>query len=1076
MTNDAHKTGDAQAGSGMDIDAVSTTAERLHRFQSLAAGQYWRAKAADSSKMVDADEVLLIESLRWVDDTVHTVVLRAHPSKIGRGFFRAETIKDSDGTERVYKRAVTLNEHRYLLADFLSRFEFEPDHLRIRADEARAVQQRIQALQAELIEAQANPALLGGVVQEGLKRDQEQAQEKALEAARQELGKASADGSHGAESPEQSAASHLKAEQDADASAAVTPWTPWTSLSVVGQATLGEAVAGQITQAGVQAMRDAAAREHRIATIKSTWIQEKTQAIAETLKALTPFYEEQAAAALAATEDVRTYVQNLMDGIQSLDLYVGAGVTVETLREGESAPSSVPLTFVQRKLLMDEELAIWADLDESFDFHSDAAFIDALRAHDELLDQIFPTQRCVLVMATTRRHIDYGDAFTNMATNAKNNEVFLLIRDGTKVHRVYSSVESHLGAARLFPTNGEHEGIFRGLDGTQTRFEDVTYTDRMAEHALFALHYRRFLILAAGLDHRLKLFGNFYDGPPSMAFLSMSFQEEYCRFLYDDDTSVMLDWPRAMPSLDDWIAEKNSYLRSGSRVLCNWRELMNPMTAPSCCQVNERSDRGYWLNFEPKHDRDICIAYRDSESICVDITVSGQNRRAPGARTFNAKVNITAFKDGYYTYTDQPYLCLDAVRIEELQWYIHHRASRQNHLEYIRFFKAAARFIEAEATFEASARAKLTKALLDGGIVGDMHAAENLVQKAVMTWRAARRGRPLPAFDTEADKKDWESLLDQMFALAGTGPSQVEAAAALARARGWEPLRLVMTGASRLVLYATPNAAEQDDRVQAFPWVHRLQLQPGKTKLREIADRWARLPAKAASETVLHEWDAERSTHWAKLGEVSRAFASPEAKRGAFETINAWRSRLEALLAPWTDEQFEDWLSTWRAVRRAANNKAGQMVRNPDITISVGLLVRRKNVLAPIALMADTEALLWHKAPSDARRQEVRRLFVAQYANKTYALETFERLCARFLPWRLCVTGGPVDARFEVDWNWNDLMGRPGDTPTVLADGLQEFLKQMRPEHGVVLADGLFDDDGRLILDDIFRVATSNSG
>ncbi len=163
--------------------------------------------------------------------------------------------------------------------------------------------------------------------------------------------------------------------------------------------------------------------------------------------------------------------------------------------------------------MVDEELAVYIDIDKWFDFSKDELFFKALCKHDALVDQIFPTQRCVLVMATTRRFIDYGDRWANEARNAHNRTVFLMVRNGMNIHRVFSPVESHLGASRLFPSKDDQDSIFRGFDGTQITFEDVAFTDKMEDHEQFALHYKRFLLLAAGLDHRLKLFGDFYDGP-----------------------------------------------------------------------------------------------------------------------------------------------------------------------------------------------------------------------------------------------------------------------------------------------------------------------------------------------------------------------------------------------------------------------------------------------------------------------------------------------------------------------------------------------------------------------------------
>ncbi|WP_240533963.1 hypothetical protein [Aeromonas veronii] len=92
------------------------------------------------------------------------------------------------------------------------------------------------------------------------------------------------------------------------------PVEPGQSLVSIATGTVADAIGTGITPEAIASLKQAAGREHQIATIKSQWIQGKTGEIAATIKALTPYYEEQAAAALAQTEDVRTYVAKLMEG------------------------------------------------------------------------------------------------------------------------------------------------------------------------------------------------------------------------------------------------------------------------------------------------------------------------------------------------------------------------------------------------------------------------------------------------------------------------------------------------------------------------------------------------------------------------------------------------------------------------------------------------------------------------------------------------------------------------------------------------------------------------------------------
>ncbi len=932
-------------------------AKRIERFQALSAGQYWRARVADSEQRVDAGEVLLVESLRWVDDEVHTVVLRAHPLKYG---------KKPEGSWR------ELKEHRFLLADFLVKFEFEPDASRIRADEVGTVQARIAGLQTELLSAQRDPQVLAQVVAEELNRPRLAGAQKELAAGQ----------------PGQSAAQNL--EGSAEGREIVDPAT-LQSAAQIGTITVGQAISSGLQAADVEHLRESAQREYQVATIKAQWIQAKTTAIAEAVQAMTPFFSEQAAAALAATEDVRSYVADLLRGIESLDLYVGNGVQVETLRKGESAAADVPLTFVQKKLLMDEELAVWADIDEGFDSQSDEVFVQAVREYSQFVEQMFPTPRCVLVMATTHRHIDYGHELTNAVMEEQNRKVFLLVRDGDNVYRVFSSVESHLRAARLFPTKDEHEGVFKGLDGTTTRFEDISYTDRMAEHELFALHYRRFLILACGLDHRLKLFGAFYPGPASMAFLSMAFQERYCRFLYDDDASTQIAGPQSRPKLLEWIASKNAYLRSGSRVLCNWTSLLTPDSAPGVCKASGyRSQRKVDVLEGPS----VKVTFKDGKDLCVQVQVS-RDRRDEEAQAFQARVALTAYKlsswDGVSD--EMPFLVLDAVTLDELRWYLHHRASRSNQILYIRLFKRAMAFIERELAEQAQARASLRAALVDAALVSEEQ-CDDIVQQAVTAWQAANRGQSLPNFHEGASgeqAKAWKALLDQMFLLVRQGSAPVQPAAELALASLRRPLRLAVTGKGKYVLYASANDAERDDRGQPFAWVHRSVLEIGKRgKAREASSSWVRLPRNTAAETTVHVWDEALHERMLDAGETLLAFKSPQHKAAMFDHLENWQAKAAQWGSPLEEEEFERRLRHYRSHRR----------EDLQVTIPLGIFTSAKTAKV-LCAQADLGLLLGRLAPSSAALARVRRTYAELYVREDLHKGIFDAALRRSSNWQI---------------------------------------------------------------------------
>ena len=861
------------------------------RFQALQAGHYWRARAALPDKDIDAGEILLIQSIRWADDKPHTIILRVHPSKYV---------------------AHRNTEHRFLLADFLAWFQFEPQAATVRATEIQELHARVQALQTAL----AAPEMAGGVF----------------------------------------------------------PALTGPSAPADAEGSVAQAIAGGLTVTTVDALKARVQQQQGVVAARAARLQGMTQEITDTLAALGPYYTEQAAAALAQTEDVRAYAEELMQGVTSLDLYVGTDVTVTRLRTGDSAPIDVPLTFVQQKLYMDEEWAAYADLDARCDFRAFPAFAEALATEDGLVNQIFPTPRCILTMATTRRGIDYGDPWTSDAMKKHNDQVFLLVRDGGNIFQVTSPVESHLGAERLFPSRDEHDALFRGYDGRTIAFADVAYTDKLKGHARSALHYKRFLLLICGLDHREHLFGTFYPATPDASLLDLAFQERYCRFLHDDDGAGLLPDGRPRPSLDEWIKNCNAYLRSGSRVLCCWRTLINPDTAPTLCSRSNEHGRFYHKAL-PDDDFSVVEVTRSGAAleVAVPITHNGRTRMH--------RVTLSAYRSGYYhSDEDLSYLCLDAVTPADLAYYLGKRSVRRHFLFFARAFKTAQAALEAERVLEAPTRAALAQALADGKVVPDAEAPA-LIDSAVRAWRAAHRGRPLPLPDTDA--RIWRTLLDYL-GHAARAADVTARVTAWASAQGLAPLRLVLTGHARWALYAAPRDEERDDRLTPHIWVHRITLRLGRRQLSEQDRCWEILPVADAAETTIQEWP--EAAAWQNLTGPWLRYAD---KQGVCARVESGRPRLDV----WAGDPATplDWSTTqadWLMVRRAASRK---LVCKPALFLPFGLAYSKHGKLIVLGVgQDDGHAALAARAPSEAAREAFRQAFCGLYENRAYAAQAWD--------------------------------------------------------------------------------------
>jgi hypothetical protein len=113
--------------------------DRIERFQSLQSAQFWRATQSIIHEGIDEGMVLLIESIRWVDEAPHTIILRSHPDRIGQTI--TIQVPQENGPDRPTRFAY--GHHKFLLKEFLLAFEYEPDYQCIRDEELQAIQRRI---------------------------------------------------------------------------------------------------------------------------------------------------------------------------------------------------------------------------------------------------------------------------------------------------------------------------------------------------------------------------------------------------------------------------------------------------------------------------------------------------------------------------------------------------------------------------------------------------------------------------------------------------------------------------------------------------------------------------------------------------------------------------------------------------------------------------------------------------------------------------------------------------------------------------------------------------------------------
>jgi hypothetical protein len=842
--------------------------DRYARFQSLESGKYWRCRNSHKKDGIPKGRVLLLKSIKWVDDKPHTIILAGHP------------IHDAGCMEDGYA---------YLVSEFLKHFEPAVDGEKIRAAEMAEVQSGITLLNNDL----ANAA------------------DGAMDA-------------HFADSASRLLPAPMPLADPGENQPSTTPPSSISDLIAAGRA----------NASNLRAMRDRVTHAQTIATKKAKFIQERTESLNKQLAIVGNFAREMVLSALARTEDVQKYASKLLSGLATLDLYIGNGVDVETVCCGEGAPADEPLYIRQGKLYVEEEMAVYTDFDDGeFDHRNDKDFLEALRRYPQLRDQIIPFPRGVVLMQW-RRHAKHvsDDPIVNFHANRPNLVAWLLVRNGDNLHLVQPPEQySLVDALRLFPSKDEVDSLFRGFDGQNISFDDLQYTRSLEKHEHLALHYKRFLILLSGLQDRLALLGEF-KGPRTAGWLlSKEAQAEVCRFLHDDERESLIG--AGYPTMEEWASEANRHLRSGSRVLCYWPELLTHKTAPGGFSRSFYGSRDPTLMVDYKEKVSVAIAYKDGAELCVRLPVRQEVHRRgedPHIREFQLRVSLSA-ANSRWDYGQLSYLCLDSVKADEISRYVHDRNERSEYKTFIRFFKAAHRHLVDVGRHEVPMRQALALSGLSAG--APTHAVHHAVDQAVMSWRASNRGAMLPVLEDPGYHRAMSAMGAQVRSLVGGQRSSwISYAETLATGEGRAPLRLVLGGNNRFFLYLTALLEEHRDVLYPHCYVQRLTIECKRRKFTIAGRRWTHLSEASPAETILHEWpeaSAETVNH-------------PPLTYEQIETYTAicqeWKTRLQALYRKRSVDEGRDMVAHWEFAWRDFMSKS-RYVSDIEYFVPVGLII-----------------------------------------------------------------------------------------------------------------------------------------
>lgn len=858
---------------------TKSNTETVERFVSIQAGQYWQALDDDLHKQIAKGDILLLTQVDHVDNAPHTMHVRFHPSKV----------------ESWSKEA------KFYIDKFLSSFSHVDETVAAKSRDAdlAAVQGRIAAEQQSMNEACADTKLLDSIISQ--------------EEAKRQISRGEAN------------------------LPTIQAYVPQSAVSAIQSQQLTALIDTQLTADSIDAIKSVMANQSSIIQKRSEWIQAKTKKIQDIVARTVPFYEEKAAVALASTSDMRLQIDKLMQGVESLNLYTLKDVEILSVSSGVGADRSVKVTVMQDVLFMDEELAVYADVNEKFDFSSRGVFFNELATNPELVNQIFTTERCVVGIATTRHDIVY-EGISDMdkyRRQMENKRVFLLTRDGQNINCIVSPDVGHQFTGTLFPSQEQLDRPFTGFDGSRITFESINFTMSLSRFEKMAIIYKRLLILLCGLDHKHKILGDFYDGPASLDFVSMKFQEQYFRFVYDQSGDGLISGERP-ESFESWVEGMNKGMGSGSRVLAMFYKLAEPESIPFAFErESHHNSRGRSLRMKLKSGENYCfgILQRSKNELFLPVEL----QRNYSQDFYNSKLNISRALESRNGRNGFSLLCLDRVEPEPLQWYLHDRKSRVLNVAGIRLLKSALTIIKNERPNEQHIREQLMQALLDAHIANPIDAAR-YVTEAIAIWRCSKNGASLT--ETIKDSKDMKKLLDTLYSLTSKSVDRTDQIIAAEEGAGRLVLRVTLDTSGFYVAYSSPLPNERDDRLEPHAWVNRTRYRVTKDDVKPQPSTMVFFTSVESAENVKYEAPEDitqpyifvlKKVAYHRYNEKQKAFAIPSPTA----TLSAFYDACVSL------ESFKTLSNEYLSVRRASRTK--DSIMEPVVYIEAGCYIKKNS-------------------------------------------------------------------------------------------------------------------------------------
>lgn len=738
------------------------------------------------------------------------------------------------------------------------------------------------------------------------------------------------------------------------------------------------------------------------AAVMTKWIESNTTELGQQATAMARFHGERAQASLAKANQQLDSVKGLLRTVENLKLYIGDGVEVVQVTDGEGAPAHSPMTVYQEVLALDEETALHLESGGLDHTHIDE--LETIFSDHALVDRLIPSPRGIVLVRFRESHKtffageDMASRFADAAMNAQSRLKHLLVRDGHRLWLVLLPEELQ-GLKQLMPNAAEMTQHFSTRAGKEIKREHLHYAKAQRDQLGSLNAYAKVLIILWGLYDRQALLKGWVM-PQFTNWLDPAIQARY--MLLCDQSSML---GQDHEHYDQFRRRHNQYLGAGATVAVKVSSVFTQSNIPGAFASQSRYDgRSYTYSSIYHWDRTenasvlVARAHNDAKGIYVEIPLIKSYSYETTARRITGKLYLTSGDSDHY-------LVLDRVHGPDMTYFLTSRSQRRSYENYLLLFQSARAWVDQRDASEAHIRKELRAAAAAGGLSAEPAHMEASITSAMAVARTARRDKSVPETGGAAYKKYLHAALDTLHALLTEQDGRVAKVEQWADENGRQPLRLSLAGGSHWRLYLVPVAGEHEPLLGEARHATVATINLSSTDM-QVTVTGRDLLRPRADEQVIRDWEVEEiipgdpkswSEYEKRDKKIQHGATAWQGKKSLFEGVGY--SDALAIIDMIRNGNIqppspEDAFAAAKAYMDADKSRS---VARMAIGLPVGMMIEGGHG-TPIVLFAQADALAfaYHEGGEDMKRR-VCDLINGRYANPKSHLETLRKQKAA--PW-----------------------------------------------------------------------------